>query len=212
MKTFDLKGTIRKEVGKKATKQVRNQGNIPCVLYGGEEIIHFSAPVNDFRKLIYTPHAYLVNLDLEGKKFQALLHDLQFHPVSDAVLHIDFIQVHEDKQATTKIPVVTEGFAKGVQAGGRLKIEIRRLLVKALPKDLPDTLTIDVTKIGLGQSVKVRDLKFDNLELLDPSGAVVVSVKLTRVAKGMAAGETEEGAEEEGEGEEGGEESSGSEE
>lgn len=204
MKKFELKGTIRQDVGKKATKQIRNQGNIPCVLYGGEEPIHFYAPVNEFRNLIYTPHVYIVDLDVNGKNYQALMKELQFHPVSDAVLHIDFVMVHEDKPSIIKIPVVTKGFAKGVQAGGRLKVELRRLKVKALPKDLPDTLTIDVTKIGLGQSIKVRDLKFPNLELLDPSGAVVASVKLTRVAKGLAAAG---GADEEESLEEGGEES-----
>lgn len=201
MKTFDLKGTLRQEVGKKATKQIRKQGEIPCVLYGGEDMVHFSAPINDFRHLIYTPHVYIVNLDLEGKTYQALVKDLQFHPVTDAILHIDFIQIHEDKPAIARVPVVTSGFAKGVQAGGKLKVELRRLRVKALPKDLPDTLNIDVTNIGLGHSVKVRQLRFDKMELLDPESAVVVSVKLTRAAKGMATrgdgGEegTEEGAE-----------------
>jgi large subunit ribosomal protein L25 len=209
MKTFELKGTLRADVGKKATKLVRKQGQIPCVLYGGEEPVHFSAPINDFRKLLYTPHVYIVNIDVEGKVYPALLKDLQFHPVSDEVLHIDFKMLHDDKPAVTRIPVVTTGFSVGVQAGGRLKTEIRRLKVKALPKDFPDTLTIDVTKIALGHSLKVRDLKFPNLELLDPAGAVVISVKLTRVAKGMAAASAgEEGEEgEEGEAGEGGEES-----
>lgn len=208
MKTIDLKATIRQDVGKKATKQVRKNGEIPCVLYGGEELVHFSAPVNDFRNLIYTPHVYIVNLDLEGKQLQAMVKDLQFHPVSDAILHIDFILVTQDKPAVARIPVVTKGFARGVQAGGKLKVELRRLKVKALPKDLPDKLTIDVTKVGLGHSIKVRDLKFEGLEMLDPKSAVVVSVKLTRAAKGAAAAMEEEESEAEGaEGAEGGEES-----
>lgn len=201
MKKFELKASPRADVGKKATKQVRNQGLIPCVVYGGETPLHFAAPVNDFRNLLYTPHVYIVNILLEGQTIPALLKEIQFHPVTDAVLHIDFIQLHDDKPAITVIPVLTSGFAEGVKAGGRLKTEIRRLKVKALPKDFPDTVTIDVTKIALGQSIKVRDLKFDNLELLDPAGAVVVSVKLTRVAKGMAAAEGE-GGEEGGETEE----------
>ena len=213
MKIFELKASPRTEVGKKATKQVRNQGLIPCVIYGGEKPVHVTAPINDFRNLLYTPHVYLVDIMLENKTIHALLKDIQFHPVSDAVLHIDFIQVHEDKPAVTKIPVVTKGFAEGVQEGGRLKTEIRRLKVKALPKDFPDTIEIDVTDIELGQSIKVRDLNLEGLELLDPADAVVASVKLTRVAKGMAAaeGEEEEEGEVEGEGEEG-EETSDSEE
>lgn len=196
MKKFDLKVTSRKDLGKKATKQVRNAGLIPCVLYGGQDPMHFSAPINDFRKLIYTPHVYIVNLDIDGANHEALVQEIQFHPVSDAILHIDFIKVHEDKPAVSKVPVTTSGFAKGVQAGGRLKIELRRLKIKALPKDLPDTLNIDVTKIGLGHSIKVRDLKFNNMEILDPAGAVVVSVKLTRVAKGLAAAGSDEESQE----------------
>lgn len=213
MKTFELKGSIREVLGKKATKAVRKQGNIPCIIYGGEKPVHFSAPINDFRNLLYTPHVYIVNLDLEGTAYMAFLKEIQFHPTSDAVLHIDFIQIFEDKKAMIGIPVVTTGFAEGVQSGGKLKIEMRRLLVKALPKDLTDELTIDVTDITLGQSLKIRELKFENLELLDPAGAVVVSVKLTRVAKGMAAAEDEEVEEgEEGEEvEEGGEETTESE-
>lgn len=205
MKTIELKGTPRTEVGKKATKQLRKQDMIPCVLYGGETPVHFTAPVNDFRHLIYTPHVYIVNLDVDGTKYMATIKDAQYHPVSDKILHLDFLQIFEDKPTVIGIPVVTKGFAAGVQAGGRLKIEMRRLMVKALPKDFPDQLTVNVEKIGLGQSLKVRDLSFDGLELLDPSGQVVVSVKLTRVAKGMAAAEAgEEDAE--GEGEEGTEE------
>ena len=199
MKTFELKASPRADVGKKATKKVRTQGLIPCVIYGGETPLHFAAPVNDFRNLLYTPHVYIVNIILEEKTIPALLKEIQFHPVSDAVLHIDFIQLHEDKPAATAVPVLTSGFAEGVKSGGRLKTEIRRLKIKALPKNFPDSITIDVTDIELGHSIKVRDLDLEGLELLDPAGAVVVSVKLTRVAKGMAAAE---GEEEEVEGEE----------
>ncbi len=199
MKTFELKGVTRSEIGKKATKQLRKNEHIPCVLYGGEAPVHFSAPVNDFRKLLYTPNVYLIDLDIDGTTCMAIMQDLQFHPVTDAVLHIDFLRVIEDQPVSIGIPVVTTGFAEGVQAGGKQKIEMRRLRVKALAKDLPDELTIDVTSIGLGQSIKVRDLDFDNLELEDPKSTVVVSVKLTRVAKGLALDEEEETEEEEGE-------------
>jgi len=208
MKTFDFKASLRQDVGKKATKQLRKDDKVPCVLYGGENPIHFAAPSLDFRHLVYTPSVYLVNLDLDGQMHQAVIQDIQFHPVSDKILHVDFLQVSEGEPIKVNIPVVTEGFAKGVQAGGKLKIEMRRLKVKALSKHLPDDLVIDVTNIGLGTSIKVRDLKFDDLELLDPRNSVVISVKLTRVAKGMAVDEEEEGEESEGEGEDGAADSS----
>ncbi len=201
MKTLDLNAVKRQETGKKATKQTRKEGLIPCVLYGGEKLVHFAAPINDFRHLIYTPHVYLVNLSVDEEKHMAVIKDIQFHPVTDAILHIDFLEVIDKKPVMIGIPVRTEGFAKGVQAGGKLKIEMRRLKVSGLSGDLPDMLTIDVTEIGLAESIKVRDLNIDKLELLDPKSAVVISVKLTRVAKGMAAGDEEEGVE--GEGEEG---------
>ena len=212
MKTFDLKGTVRKDLGKKATKQVRKEDLIPCVLYGGESPVHFTAPINDFRHLLYTPHVFLVNLNIDEKPCQAVMQDVQFHPVSDAVLHIDFLLVTDESPVSIRIPVLTNGFALGVQDGGKLKVEMRRLKVKALPRYLPDSLDIDVTDIELGQSVKVRELDFENMELLDPRNSVVVSVKLTRVAKGMAAAYEEEEEEIEGEeGEESGEEASDSE-
>jgi len=198
MKTIDLKTAQRLETGKKASKQLRKQGMIPCVLYGGEKPIHFFAEINEFRHLVYTPHVYIVNIDIDGQVYKAVMKELQFHPVSDMILHIDFILVTEDKPVQIDIPVVVEGFAKGVQSGGKLKIEMRRLIVSGLAKHLPDTLKINVTKLSLGQTIKVRDLKFDNLELLDPKNSVVISVKMTRVAKGLAAA----GAEEEAEGEE----------
>jgi large subunit ribosomal protein L25 len=205
MKTIDLKAVKRQETGKKSTKELRRNGMIPCVLYGGEEAVHFTAPVNDFRHLVYTPEVYLVNLTIDNDDHKAIIKDLQFHPVTDEILHIDFLEVLENKPVEVGIPVKVTGFSKGVQAGGKLHLEMRRLKVYGFSRDLPNNLTIDVTKVGLGDSVKVRDLSFDNLELRDPKSAVVVSVKLTRVAKGMTVEEEvegEEGAEGEGEGEE----------
>ena len=209
MKTFDLKTVRRQETGKKATKQIRKEGSIPCVLYGGKENINFSAPINEFRHLIYTPNVYLVNLTIDDEKFLAVIKEIQFHSVSDAILHIDFLEVLEDKPVEIGIPVHTEGFAIGVQSGGKLKVEMRRLKIYGLSKDLPNTLVIDVTNIELGESIKVRDIDLDNLEILDPQNAVVVSVKLTRVAKGMAIEEDEVDEVEEGEEGEEGEESTG---
>jgi len=183
MKSIEIKGFKRETLGKKATKQLRKDGNVPCVLYGGEEIVHFYAPVNDFRHLFYTPNVYLVNIDVDGKKYPTILKDAQFHPVSDAPLHVDFLQIHDDKPVVIDIPVQTEGFAKGVQAGGILRLEKRKLTVKGLPKHLPDELIINVADLDLGKTRKVGDLKFDNLELLNAQNAVVVAVRLTRAAR-----------------------------
>ena len=201
MKTFELNAVARQETGKKATKKTRKEGKVPCILYGGDKIIHFAAPINDFRHLIYTPDVHLVNLTVGEDKYLAIIKDIQFHSVTDAILHIDFLEVIDKKPVEIGIPVQTEGFAEGVQSGGKLKIEMRRLKVSGLSENLPNILSIDVTNIALGETIKVRDLDFDNLELLDANSAVVVSVKLTRVAKGMAVDEEGEG--EEGEGEEG---------
>ncbi len=202
MKTIDLKTVKRQETGKKATKQLRKQGLIPCVLYGVSEPIHFSAETNAFRHLVYTPHAYIIKLSIDEQEYLAVMKEIQFHPVSDKILHVDFLEVSDKKPVEIGIPVDIEGFSMGVQDGGKLKVEMRRLKVSGLFGDLPDTLTIDVSDIGLGESIKVRDLSFENLDLVDPGSAVVISVKLTRVAKGMALDVEEEAVEEE-EGEEG---------
>jgi len=183
MKTIEIKGFKRETVGKKATKQLRNDGNVPCVLYGGEEVVHFYAPVNDFRHLFYTPNVYIVNIDVDGKKYPTILKDAQFHPVSDSPLHVDFLQIQDDKPVIIDIPVKTEGFAKGVQAGGILRLEKRKLTVKGLPKHLPDELVINVVDLDLSKTKKVGDLNFDNLELLNAPNAVVVAVRLTRAAR-----------------------------
>jgi large subunit ribosomal protein L25 len=183
MKTIEIKGFKRETLGKKATKQLRKDGNVPCVLYGGEEVVHFYAPVNDFRHLFYTPNVYIVNIDVDGKKYPTILKDAQFHPVTDSPLHVDFLQIHDDKPVVIDIPVKTEGFAKGVQAGGILRLEKRKLTVKGLPKHLPDELIINVSDLDVGKTRKVGDLNFDNLELLNAANAVVVAVRLTRAAR-----------------------------
>ena len=198
MNSISISGKKRVDVGKVNTKKLRKEGEIPCVLYGGEEVIHFSAPINDFRHLIYTPHVYLVDLEIDGSAHRAILKDIQYHPVTDSILHIDFMEIFTGKPVIIKVPVKITGFAEGVKAGGKLTLEHRRLTVKALPKDLPDDLTIDVTNLGLGKTIKVGELSYENFELLDPKNYVVVSVKLTRAARGMSEEEGEEG---QGEGE-----------
>jgi large subunit ribosomal protein L25 len=186
MKTFDLKGTLRKELGKKATKKVRKEESIPCVLYGSGDPVHFVANEKEYGKVIYTPSSYQINLDIDGTIHPAIMREIQFHPVSDRVIHIDFIRIADGKPVNVSIPVRLEGFAKGVQQGGKLKLEMRRANVKGLIKDIPDELLLDVTNIEVGQSIKVRDLSYPEFEILDPKNAVLASVKTTRAAKGAA--------------------------
>lgn len=187
MKTFELKGTVRADLGKKATKATRVAEAVPCVLYGVGENTHFSATASDLRKLIYSPEVFVVALDIEGKKCNAIMKALQFHPVTDKVLHIDFLQVTEEKPVTVELPVKLTGLAEGVKAGGKLALEMRKLKVKALYTDLPENITIDVTSLGLGKTIQVAAVKVDKLEILNAKNAVVAQVKLTRAARGAAA-------------------------
>jgi len=186
MKTFDLKGTLRKELGKKATKQVRKDDLIPCVLYGSGEPVHFTGNEKEYGKVIYTPSSFQINLEIDGTVQPAIMKAIQFHPVSDRPVHIDFIRISEGKPVTVTIPVRLEGFAKGVQQGGKLKLEMRRVTVKGMIKTIPDELLLDVTPVEVGQSIKVRDLFYPEFEILDPKNAVIASVKTTRAAKGAA--------------------------
>ncbi len=187
MKTFDLAGEVRQEVGKKATKEVRKSGTVPCVLYGGGENVHFTVTEGAIHRLIYTPHVYMINLTISGKSTKAIVKDLQFHPVSDKVLHIDFLEVNEDKPVVVELPVKLTGLAAGVKAGGKLSLEMRKLRVKGLYKDLPENITLDVTKLSLGKSIQVGSISLENIELMNAKNAVVAQVKLTRAARGAAA-------------------------
>ena len=219
MKTIEIKGILRKELGKKSTKQVRKDGNVPCVLYGKENNIHFYAPEKSFKKLIYTHEAHLVKLKLEDKEYRAVLHDEQFHPVTDKLLHADFIQVFDHKPVIIEIPVTITGESVGVKAGGKLTIKRRHLKVKGLAEHLPEDLLVDVTDLKIHNSLKVGDLSFDNLELLDPKKVTVVTVGISRIAlkteeeeaAEAEAAEGEEGTAEAAEGEEGAAEAAGEE-
>ena len=187
MKTFELKGTLRKELGKKATKADRASENVPCVLYGGTENVHFTTVERDLRKLIYTPEVFVVNLDIDGKKSKAIMKELQFHPVSDRILHIDFLQINEVKPVVVELPVKLEGLAEGVKAGGKLSLEMRKLKVKGLYTDIPENIVVDVTSLNLGKSIQVGKINIPKLEILNSKIAVVAQVKLTRAARGAAA-------------------------
>lgn len=195
MKTTELKAFKRTDLGKKSTKDLRRNGMVPSVLYGGKENVHFYVNRVDFEKLLYTPDIFLISLDVEGKSYNAVIQDLQFHPVSDVVLHADLMQVFDDKPISIGVPVKTTGLARGVKAGGKLTIQQRKLLVKGLVKDIPNELVIDVTKLGLGKSIQVGQLKYPNLELLNAKQSVVVSVKTSRLARAGATDEEEEGEE-----------------
>ncbi|HON19432.1 MAG TPA: 50S ribosomal protein L25/general stress protein Ctc [Salinivirgaceae bacterium] len=185
MKTFDLKGEIRDDFGKKAARAYRREGLIPCVVYGGhnEENVNFVVKNSDVRNLIYTSEIYLVNLDLGEKKMQAILREIQFHPVKDSILHIDFLHVFENVPVEIEIPIRLEGLAEGVRAGGKLSLDMRKLKVRALPGKLPEELVVNVENLGLGKSIQVSELEFEGIELLNAKNAVVCRVQLTRAAK-----------------------------
>jgi len=182
MKTIEIKGSLRKKLGKKNSKQLRKAGNVPCVIYGNENNIHFYTHENSFKKLIYTHEAYLVKLILDDQEYKAVLQDKQFHPVTDRLLHADFVQISENKPVIIDIPVTVTGESVGVKAGGKLTIKRRHLKVKGMAKDLPEELLADVTDLKIHNSLKVGDLSFDNIELLDPKIVTVITVGTARVA------------------------------
>ena len=183
MQVFELKGEVRTDLGKKATNLLRTEGKVPCVLYGGKENVHFSVVEKDLQKLLYTPIVYIVKLAISGQDSEAVMREIQFHPVSDRVLHVDFYQIAEDKPVIMEVPVKLQGFAEGVQAGGKLSLVVRKLKVKALPANLPGEIVLDVTNLGLGKSIKVKDLTFDNFEIVNAKEVVVAQIKLTRAAR-----------------------------
>ncbi len=186
MKVFELKGEVRADLGKKANKALRREEKVPCVIYGGEDNVHFVVSEKDFNKLLFTPNTYIINLTLGDKVMKAVLRETQYHPVSDRAIHADFYQIFDEKPVAVNIPVKVEGFAKGVQAGGKLSVNMRKLKVKGLLNDLPDFLPINVTDLGLGKSIQVGELSYSNLELLNAKNAVVAQVRLTRAARAAA--------------------------
>ncbi|MBO5787504.1 MAG: 50S ribosomal protein L25/general stress protein Ctc [Bacteroidaceae bacterium] len=188
MKSIKVLGSSRTEVGKKATNALRKAGLVPCNLYGVEkEAKAFSVPVEGLRKLVYTPDIHIVNLEIDGKEVKAVMKDIQFHPVKDTILHVDFYQVTEDKPIIMAVPVKLEGLADGVRAGGKLVQVQRRLKVKAIYSAIPEILTVDVTSLGLGKSIKVGDLSYEGLELASVKESLVASVKTTRASAAAAA-------------------------
>lgn len=183
MKTIEIKGSFRTELGKKSSKLLRKAGNVPCVIYGKEKNIHFHAHENSFKNLVYTPEAHMVKLSIEDKEFKAVLKDMQFHPVSDKILHADFIEIFDNKPVVINIPIKVTGDSAGVIAGGKLSIKKRTLKVKALANDLPESLPIDITELKIHEGIKVGELSYDKLELLDAKKSMVLTIATSRVAQ-----------------------------
>lgn len=182
MKSITIKGSERESVGKAATRTARNAGMVPCVLYGGDQPVHFTAEEKAFKNLVYTPDVHTVVIDLGGKTFNAILQDIQFHPVSDKILHIDFYQLHEDKEITMDVPVKITGTSPGVLGGGVLRLNQRKLKVRALPANLPDYVEANISELEMGNKLYVTKLKADNYKLLNPDNTVVAQVRISRAA------------------------------
>ncbi len=189
MESFDIKGSVRKSTGKKSTREIRKAGLVPCNLYGSKKdengkiiATPFSVTNESLRNLIYTPHVYIVNLDIDGQVCKAVMREIQFHPVKDNVLHIDFYQIEENRPIVMEIPVQLEGLAEGVRAGGKLQLQTRKLKVMAVYDKIPDRLVINVSSLGLGGAIKVGDLAFEGMEILNTKETVVCTVKVTRAA------------------------------
>ena len=183
MKSITIKGSERESVGKVATKALRNAGAVPCVLYGGNQAVHFSAEEIAFKNLVYTPNAHTVVIDLgNGKTFNAVLQDLQVHPISDKILHIDFFQIHADKEITMEVPVKIIGNSKGVMAGGDLRMNNRKLKVRAIPANLPDYVEADITPLDMGNKLYVTKVGAPEYKIMHPDNTVVAQVRISRAA------------------------------
>jgi large subunit ribosomal protein L25 len=195
MKTIAISAEKRTELGKKFTRDLRRANHVPCVMYGGPEVIHFHAHENDFRHIVYTANAYIVEITLDGTLHKAVMKELQFHPVSDKLTHIDFVEVFEDKPFILEIPIKLMGIAIGLKDGGKPRQRRRVLKVRGLLQHLPDALEIDITDVAIGDVIKVGDLAYDNLEILDPSRSMIFSIVSSRISKGMEMGEAEAEAE-----------------
>ncbi|NOQ74678.1 MAG: 50S ribosomal protein L25/general stress protein Ctc [Crocinitomix sp.] len=200
MKEVSLSGSVRTNVGKKDAKAVRVAGNVPCVVYGAGTQTHFSVKHVDMEKLIYTPNVHIINVDVDGKTVKTIIQDIQFHPVTDKVVHVDFIELQDDKKIKVNIPVNLFGRSPGVLNGGKLQQIFRRLKVYALPGDLPDSIEVDISPLKIGMAIRVSDVNNDKLNILNAENSVICSVKMSRGVVEDEEEEEAEGAEGEGEG------------
>ena len=192
MKTFQLEGKSREIIArsadqKRALKAMRKNDEIPAVLYGGEKVVHFAVTNDAVRKLVYTPEIFVVELTIDGETTMAIMKEIQFHPVSDKILHMDFLAVSKEKPVEMEVPVALEGHAEGVKAGGKLTLQMRKLRVKAIYDQIPEKLVINVDNLGLGKTMQVGALHFEGLEVMNAKNAVVCAVQLTRAARGAQA-------------------------
>ena len=189
MKTFEIKGSKRTEMTKAAIKALRLNEQVPCVLYGGAENVHFSAPLADFKGLVYTPDVHMVKLHVDGKSYSCILQDIQFHPVTDIIQHVDFLEVSEDKPVNISLPIRFSGASEGVKQGGKLVTKVRRLRVKAQAAKLPDFISIDISPLKIGGNIRVRDLQIDGVTFVDSPSNVIVGVRMSRNVTAEAAAE-----------------------
>jgi large subunit ribosomal protein L25 len=195
MESISIKGSVRKSLGKADAKALRKQGLVPCIVYGGEENIHFNLDEREFNKLINTPKAYIVNLDIDGKECATIIKDKQFHPLTDRVLHVDFQLLVPGRAVKLSLPIRTTGVSRGVLNGGKLQQVLRRAKVSGVPTEMPDFITIDITKLRIGQSVKVKEVSIPGISFLENENQIIVAVKAKRGAKLDDDGDDEEIAE-----------------
>jgi len=189
MKTIAMFGNTRATVGKVSTKALRAEGKVPCVLYGGKENIQFSMYEPDFKMLVYTPNTYKVKLTIDGNTYHAFLKDIQYHPVNDTILHVDFLEISENKPVEVSVPVRLVGNSIGVRQGGKLLVKAKKLRVRALPNQLPDAIELNIETLEIGKSMKVADVKAGDLQLLDSPNNPIVTIKTTRAAQEAAKGD-----------------------
>jgi large subunit ribosomal protein L25 len=187
MKTIEINGAKRANISKQEVKSLRGSEMVPCVLYGGEEQVHFSTDLSSFKGLVYTPDVHMVKLSVDGKEYQCVIQDVQYHPVTDIIIHADFLLVFDNKPVTMSIPVKLTGASEGVKMGGKLVTKYRRLKVKALPANLPDYISVDISPMKIGDSIRVRDLNLSEVTLLESPANVIVSVNMTRNVSAEAA-------------------------
>ena len=197
MKSITIQGTKRESVGKKSTKALRDADLVPCVVYGGTEPLNFSTQEKSFKNLVYTPEAHTVSIEVDGQTIPAVLQDIQFHPITDKILHVDFYQLADDKPVIMEVPVRITGRAKGVVAGGVLRQSFRKLKLKAIPANLPDEIVVDVTPLKIGNKLYVGDIKTTGFSFMHPDNAVVAAVKMSRNAMKGGAGAADDEDEEE---------------
>jgi len=183
MKTIDLIGYKRTDLGKKTSKKLRKEALVPCVMYGKGENLHFSVPMALFKDLVYTPRVYVVNMDIEGEEHNCILQDVQFHPVSEIILHADFLELDDEKPVKIEVPIKFVGAAPGMLKGGKLSPKLRKIKIKALPKDLPDFIEVSIDGLDLGKSIKIKDLSIDEFEILNNPMVTIATIAVPRALR-----------------------------